>query len=53
MFETVGADTLGEQIVQVGIGVAAGLILFVGAALLLRIEEFELVRRTVAGRRRR
>ena len=53
MFETLGADTLGEQIVQVGIGVAAGLILFVGAALLLRIEEFELVRRTVAGRRRR
>jgi putative peptidoglycan lipid II flippase len=53
MFQTIGADTLGGQIVQVGIGIVAGLILFLGAALLFRIEEFDLVRRTVAGRWRR
>jgi putative peptidoglycan lipid II flippase len=53
MSEAIGTDTLGEQIAQVGAGVAAGLIIFVGAALLFRIEEFELVRRTVAGRWRR
>ena len=53
MFQTVGADTLGEQMVQVGVGVVVGLIIFVAAALLFRIEEFDLVRRTVAGRWRR
>jgi putative peptidoglycan lipid II flippase len=51
--ETLGADTLIEQIVQVGAGVLAGLIIFVGAALLFRMEEFELVKRSVMGRLRR
>jgi putative peptidoglycan lipid II flippase len=53
IFRTLGADTLGEQIIQVGAGVLAGLIIFVGAALLFRMEEFELVKRTVMGRIRR
>jgi hypothetical protein len=53
MSGAVGADTLGGQIAQVGAGVAAGLIIFVGAALVFRIEEFELVRRTVTARWRR
>ncbi|HZA26813.1 MAG TPA: lipid II flippase MurJ, partial [Actinomycetota bacterium] len=47
-----GAETLTEQIIQVGAGVLAGLIIFVGAALLFRVEEFELVKRTILGRRR-
>jgi putative peptidoglycan lipid II flippase len=50
---TLGADTLTDQIVQVGVGVGSGLIIFVGAAVLFRIEEFELVRRTLGGRLRR
>ncbi|HEX2025884.1 MAG TPA: hypothetical protein VHH92_05775, partial [Actinomycetota bacterium] len=53
IFETLGADTLTEQLVQVGVGVGSGLIIFVGAAVLFRIEEFDLVRRTLAGRLRR
>ncbi|MGH2673912.1 MAG: murein biosynthesis integral membrane protein MurJ [Actinomycetota bacterium] len=52
MSEAFGADTLGEQIAQVGVGVAAGLIIFLGAALLFRMEEFELVRRALRARRR-
>jgi putative peptidoglycan lipid II flippase len=51
--QTLGADTLIEQIVQVGAGVLGGLIIFLGAALLFRMEEFELVKRTVMGRLRR
>lgn len=50
--ETLGADTLTKQVVQVGAGVVAGLIIFIGAALLFRVEEFELVKRTILGRRR-
>jgi putative peptidoglycan lipid II flippase len=53
IFETIGADTLIEQIVQVGAGVLAGLVIFLGAAMLFRMEEFELVRRTVLGGIRR
>jgi putative peptidoglycan lipid II flippase len=53
IFETLGADTLIEQIVQVGVGVLAGLILFLGAAVLFRMEEFELVKRTLLARMRR
>jgi putative peptidoglycan lipid II flippase len=53
IFETLGADTLVEQIVQVGVGVLAGLILFIGAAVLFRMEEFELVKRTLLARMRR
>jgi putative peptidoglycan lipid II flippase len=46
-----GAETLAEQLIQVGAGVVAGLIIFVGAALLFRVEEFELVKRGIMGRR--
>jgi putative peptidoglycan lipid II flippase len=53
MSGALATDTLGGQIAQVGAGVVGGLIIFIGAALLFRIEEFELVRRTVAARRRR
>jgi putative peptidoglycan lipid II flippase len=53
IFETLGADTLIEQIVQVGVGVLAGLIVFIGAAVLFRMEEFELVKRTLLARMRR
>jgi putative peptidoglycan lipid II flippase len=53
IFETLGADTLIEQIVQVGMGVLAGLIVFIGAAVLFRMEEFELVKRTLLARMRR
>ncbi len=50
---SVGAETLLEQSIQVGGGVVAGLVTFVLAALALRIEEFELVKRTLVGRLRR
>ena len=49
---SLGAETLPEQVIQVGAGVMAGLIIFVGAALLFRVKEFELVKRTILGRRR-
>jgi putative peptidoglycan lipid II flippase len=49
----VPADTLAGQVAQVGTGVLAGLIIFVGAALLMRMEELELVKRTIAARLRR
>jgi putative peptidoglycan lipid II flippase len=48
-----GIESLADQVVQVGTGVLAGLIIFIGAALLLRMEEFELVKRTLAARFRR
>jgi putative peptidoglycan lipid II flippase len=47
-----GVETLTGQVIQVGAGVLGGLIIFVGAALLFRVEEFELVKRTIVGRRR-
>jgi putative peptidoglycan lipid II flippase len=47
-----GEETLPEQVIQVGAGVLAGLIIFVGAALLFRVKELELVKRTILGRRR-
>ena len=50
---TLGAETLLEQVVQVGTSVLAGLIIFLSAALLLRMEELELVRRTISARLRR
>ena len=53
IFDALGADTLTDQIIQVGVGVIAGLIIFVGAAVLFRMEEFELVKRTFVDRRRR
>jgi putative peptidoglycan lipid II flippase len=49
----ISTDTLAGQVAQVGTGVLAGLIIFVGAALLLRMEEFDLVKRTIAARLRR
>jgi putative peptidoglycan lipid II flippase len=51
--EAFGADTFFEQMAEVGVGVLAGLIIFVGAAVLFRMEEFELVKRTFVGRLRR
>jgi putative peptidoglycan lipid II flippase len=53
MSRTLGADTFGEQVAQVGAGVVTGLIIFLGAALLFRMEEFEVVKRTLLGRLRR
>jgi putative peptidoglycan lipid II flippase len=53
MSRALGTDTLAEQIIQVGAGVIAGLIIFIGTALLFRMEEFELVKRTLAVRWRR
>jgi putative peptidoglycan lipid II flippase len=53
MFGALGADTFGEQMVQVGAGVLAGVIIYVGAALLFRMEELALVKRTLSGRLRR
>ena len=49
----IGTSTLLEQAVQVGGAVLTGLVTFVTAALVLRIEEFELVKRTLLGRLRR
>ncbi|HET6776790.1 MAG TPA: murein biosynthesis integral membrane protein MurJ [Actinomycetota bacterium] len=49
---SVGVETLGKQVIQVGTSVLAGLIIFLGAALLLRMEELELVRRTITSRLR-
>jgi putative peptidoglycan lipid II flippase len=46
-------ETLLQQITQVGVGVVAGLVTFVLAALLLRIEEFDLVKSLLLGRFRR
>jgi len=45
-----GTETLLEQVTQVGVGVVAGLVAFILAALLLRIEEFDLVKRALLGR---
>jgi putative peptidoglycan lipid II flippase len=50
--EILGTETLTEQVIQVGAAVLAGLIIFVGAALLFRVKEFELVKRIIMGRRR-
>ena len=49
---SIGVETIGEQVIQVGTSVLAGLIIFLGAALLLRMEELELVRRTISARLR-
>jgi putative peptidoglycan lipid II flippase len=51
--ETLGVVTTVDQIVQVGAGMLAGLVAFVAAATLFRMEEFELVKRTVRSRLRR
>jgi putative peptidoglycan lipid II flippase len=50
--DLLGTETLTEQVIQVGAGVLGGLIIFVGAALLFRVKEFELVKRIIMGRRR-
>jgi putative peptidoglycan lipid II flippase len=49
---SIGVETLGDQVIQVGTSVLAGLIIFLGAAVLLRMEELELVRRTISARLR-
>ncbi len=48
-----GTSTLGEQLIQVGAGVITGLIIFIGAAVLFRMEEFQLVKRALLDRFRR
>lgn len=48
-----GVASLAPQMVQVLSGVAAGVVAFVIAAVLLRIEEVDMVRRQLAGRFRR
>jgi putative peptidoglycan lipid II flippase len=53
MLTLVGADTFGEQLIQVGAGVLAGIIIFLGAALLFRMEELTLVKRAMFARMRR
>jgi putative peptidoglycan lipid II flippase len=53
MASVVATDTLAGQVAQVGTGVLAGLIIFLGAALVLRMEEFDLVKRTVMARLRK
>ncbi|HEX6263334.1 MAG TPA: murein biosynthesis integral membrane protein MurJ [Actinomycetota bacterium] len=46
-----GVDTLTDQIIQVGVGVLAGLIIFIVAALLFRMEELHLLKRAFLRRR--
>jgi putative peptidoglycan lipid II flippase len=53
MFDLVGTDTFVEQLIQVGAGMLAGIIIFLGAALLFRMEELTLVKRTLFERARR
>ncbi|HEX9890842.1 MAG TPA: murein biosynthesis integral membrane protein MurJ [Actinomycetota bacterium] len=48
-----GTGTFGDQILQVGGGVVAGLVVFVMAALALRMEEFDVMKRVFLGRGRR
>jgi len=48
---TFGVETLSDQFIQVGAGVLAGLIIFVVAALLFRMEELQLLKRTFLRRR--
>ena len=50
---SVSPQTFGGQLTQVGVGVGLGLVTFVLAALALRIEEFDLVKRTLLSRSRR
>ncbi|MGH2710934.1 MAG: murein biosynthesis integral membrane protein MurJ [Actinomycetota bacterium] len=49
----VSAETFAGQLTQVGVGVGVGLLTFVLAALVLRIEEFDLVKRTLLARSRK
>jgi putative peptidoglycan lipid II flippase len=49
----VGTSSFFEQALQVGLGLIAGLVTFVVASLALRIEEFDLVKRTLMARFRR
>jgi putative peptidoglycan lipid II flippase len=48
-----GTESFAEQLTQVGVGVGVGLVTFVMTSLILRIEEFELVKRTLFARFRR
>jgi len=51
--ETMGIATLGQQLVQVASAVGAGLVVFVVAATLMKIEEVDMVRRQLISRWRR
>jgi len=48
-----GTEGFARQALQVGGGIVAGLVVFVVAALVLRMEEFDLVRRSILRRGRR
>jgi putative peptidoglycan lipid II flippase len=48
----VATDTFWGQLIEVGTGVAAGGIIFIGAALLFRMEEFDLVKTSILRLRR-
>jgi putative peptidoglycan lipid II flippase len=48
-----GTTTLGAQLLQVLLAIGAGVLVFVGAALILRIEEVDTVRQQLLGRFRR
>lgn len=52
MSGVVAADTFMGQLIEVGTGVAAGVIIFTGAALLFRMEEFDLVKTSILRLRR-
>jgi putative peptidoglycan lipid II flippase len=51
--DAAGTATIAQQAVQVGGAIAAGLVVFVGAAALLRIEEVAMVRNQLLARWRR
>ncbi|HZD18418.1 MAG TPA: murein biosynthesis integral membrane protein MurJ [Actinomycetota bacterium] len=50
---TIGIATIGEQLAQVTAAIGAGLVVFLLAATMLRIEEVEMVRRQLVSRWRR
>jgi putative peptidoglycan lipid II flippase len=51
--QLLGTETFADQLAQVTVGVAAGLMIFLVSVVLLRVEEFGLVKRFVLGRIRR
>jgi putative peptidoglycan lipid II flippase len=50
--ETVGEDTAPERLLQVGVAVVAGLLVFVSAALIFRLKEVDDLRKVVQRRHR-
>jgi ABC-type Fe3+-siderophore transport system permease subunit len=50
--ETVGEDTAPERLLQVGVAVVAGLLVFVSAALIFRLKEVDDLKKVVQRRHR-